>query len=34
MIEPGSRVAQLKALSGIDKDHPAVTSTLSLDLGP
>jgi PAS domain S-box-containing protein len=31
LIEPGSQVAQLKALSGIDKDHPAVKPTLSLD---
>jgi PAS domain S-box-containing protein len=33
LIEPGSPVAQLKALAGIDTDHPAVKPTLSLDPG-
>ena len=31
MIEPGSQVAQLAALSGISPDHPAVAHTLPLD---
>ena len=31
MIEPGCEVAQLKALSGIEPDHPAVRPTLTLD---
>jgi PAS domain S-box-containing protein len=33
MIEPGSEVAQLRALSGIEAEHPAVEPTLSLDGG-
>jgi PAS domain S-box-containing protein len=33
MIEPGSHVANLAALSGIDESHPAVKPTLSLDAG-
>ena len=33
MIEPGGEVARLKALSGIDRDHPAVKPNLSLDPG-
>ena len=33
LIEPGSQVALLKALSGIDPDHPAVKPILGLDPG-
>jgi PAS domain S-box-containing protein len=33
MVDPGSHVAELAALSGIRADHPAVTQNLSLEAG-
>jgi PAS domain S-box-containing protein len=32
MIDPGDATARLEALTGIDRDHPAVSPTLSLEI--